>query len=248
MWGELWRIEALIEGGQLDAAAERLGALRVAVERVGGPLSAWHLDRVTACIAQAQGRYADAAAAGRRAFDRMRPVEPAPAAGSYFGLQRALARHVGVTEEALAFAQRPFGGPPRFITMGWIVRALLLLLPGSPTRPPPPTSRRARQRAGHCPRSISCRATLRVLSCVASSAGSTSSPNCSTGSNRFAASTAPAMGLSTWVRSSSPSAAARLPSAVWTMPPRISRSPPSRPLGPAHPASPPKLSTTSRWR
>ena len=132
MWGELWRLEALVEGGQLAAAAEELGALRVAVERVGGPVSAWHLDRATACIAQAQGRYADAAAAGRRAFDRMRAVEPAPAAGSYFALQRALAQHVGVTDEATAFAQRPFGGPPRFRTMGRIGRALLLLFAGLP--------------------------------------------------------------------------------------------------------------------
>ena len=132
MWGQLWRLEALVEGGQLAAAAEQLGALRVAVERVGGPVSAWHLDRATACIAQAQGRYADAAAAGRRAFDRMRGVEPAPAAGSYFGLQRALAQHVGVTDDATAFAQRPFGGPRRFTTMGWIGRALLLLFAGLP--------------------------------------------------------------------------------------------------------------------
>ena len=102
MWGSLWRIEALVELGQLAAAAEQLGALRVAVEQVGGPVSAWHLDRVTACIAQAQGRYADAAAAGRRAFDRMRAVELAPATGAYFGLQSALVRHVGVTDEATA--------------------------------------------------------------------------------------------------------------------------------------------------
>ena len=87
MWGELWRIDALVESGRLAAAAEELARLRVAVERVGGPVSAWHLDRVTACIAQAQGRYADAAAIGRRGFDRMRPVEPAPATGAYFALQ-----------------------------------------------------------------------------------------------------------------------------------------------------------------
>ena len=90
MWGQLWRLEAMVEGGQLDAAAEELGALRVAVEQVGGSVSAWHLDRVTSCIAQGQGRYAGAAAVGRRAFDRTRAVEPASAACSYFGLQSAL--------------------------------------------------------------------------------------------------------------------------------------------------------------
>jgi DNA-binding CsgD family transcriptional regulator len=130
MWGELWRIEALIESGRLAAAAEELPALRVAVERIGGPVSAWHLDRVTACVAQAQGRYADAAAAGRRGFDRMRAVEPAPAAGAYFGLQAALASHVGVTDEAVTFARHPYDPPPRFTTIARLTRAYLLLRAG----------------------------------------------------------------------------------------------------------------------
>lgn len=74
MWGELWRIDALIEGGQLAAAAEELPALQVAVERVGGAVSAWHLDRVAAYIAQAQGRYADAARNHRhRGGPQLRP-------------------------------------------------------------------------------------------------------------------------------------------------------------------------------
>jgi DNA-binding CsgD family transcriptional regulator/tetratricopeptide (TPR) repeat protein len=132
MWGQLWRIEALVESGQLAVAAEELPALRVAVERVGGPVSAWHLDRVTACVAQAQGRYADAAAVGRRGFDRMRAVEPAPAAGMYFALQCALVGHVGVTDEAVAYAQHPFDPPPRFTTMARLSRAFLLLCLGRP--------------------------------------------------------------------------------------------------------------------
>jgi hypothetical protein len=40
MWGELWRIDALLEDGQLAAAAEELAALQLTVERVGGPVSA----------------------------------------------------------------------------------------------------------------------------------------------------------------------------------------------------------------
>lgn len=130
MWGELWRIDGYLEGGQLAAAAEELGALRVAVERVGGPVSAWHLDRVTACVAQAQGRYAEAASVGRRGFHRMRAIEPAPATGAYFALQCALACHVGVSDEVLAFARHPFEPPPRFTTMARVSRAFLLLLAG----------------------------------------------------------------------------------------------------------------------
>ncbi len=132
MWGELWRIETLIERGLLAAAVEHLPGLQLAVERVGGPVSSWHLDRVTACIAQAQGRYADAAAVGRRGFERMRPVEPAPASGAYFALHSSLASHVGVTEAASAFALNPFDPPPRFRTIARLSRAFLLLCAGRP--------------------------------------------------------------------------------------------------------------------
>ena len=104
--------------------------MQLSVERVGGPVSAWHLDRVTACIAQAQGRYGEAAAVGRRGFDRMHAVEPAPATGAYFALQCALASHVGVTAEAATFAQHPFDPPPRFRTMARLSRAFLLLCAG----------------------------------------------------------------------------------------------------------------------
>ncbi|MGH9224954.1 MAG: LuxR C-terminal-related transcriptional regulator, partial [Acidimicrobiales bacterium] len=127
MWGGLWRIGALIESGRLSAAHQELGGLGVAVDRVGGPVTAWHLDRVAACIAHAQGRYADALAIARRGFDRMRPVEPAPATGAYFAFQGAIAGHVGVTEEAEAFALRPVEPIPRFRTTARLSRAFLLL-------------------------------------------------------------------------------------------------------------------------
>jgi ATP/maltotriose-dependent transcriptional regulator MalT len=130
MWGELWQIEALLESGQLRTAADRLPTLQVAVDRVGGPVSAWHLDRVTACIAQAQGRYADAADTGRRGFERMRPIEPGPATGAYFALVCAITRHVGVADEAAAFLERPLSPLPRFRTIGPLHRAFLSLLAG----------------------------------------------------------------------------------------------------------------------
>jgi DNA-binding CsgD family transcriptional regulator len=132
MWGGLWRIEALVEGGQLADAADELPVLQVAVDRVGGPVSAWHLDRVSACIAQAQGRYADAATLGRRGFDRMRPVEPQPARGAYFALQCALAGHVGMSDEASEFVRRPVESFPRFRAMRPLLHSLMLLCAGLP--------------------------------------------------------------------------------------------------------------------
>jgi DNA-binding CsgD family transcriptional regulator len=126
MWGALWLIEALVETGRLARAFEELAALRVAADRVGGPVSAWHLDRVTACVAQAQGRYAEAITPARRGFERMRPVEPAPATGAFFGLLGAMSRHVGLLDDAVPFLA-PFDPVPRFRTMQRLNRALLLL-------------------------------------------------------------------------------------------------------------------------
>jgi DNA-binding CsgD family transcriptional regulator len=130
MWGEIWRIGALVQDGRLMDAAVELAPLRVAVGRVGGPVGAWHLDRVIACVAQARGRLGDAVEAGRRAFDRMRGIEPTPATGRYFALQCALARHVGLTEDGAAFAEEPFDQPPPFVTMTRLHHAFLLLCAG----------------------------------------------------------------------------------------------------------------------
>lgn len=132
MWGLLWRIDGLLECGDVAGAAEQLAALEVVVGRVGGPVSAWHLDRAAATIAQAQGRYGDAAMLGRRAFERMRPVELRPARGAYFALHCALATHVGMTPELDEIVREPFQPLPLFRTMGALSRSLLLLSAGRP--------------------------------------------------------------------------------------------------------------------
>lgn len=132
MWGEIWRLDALIESGRLSAAAEELPRLQVATDRLGGPVAAWHHDRIAACIAQARGRYAEAAALGRRGYERMRPVERAPATGAYFALQVALAAHTGITDDMRPFTQQGFDPPPRFATVSLLSRALLLLSAGEP--------------------------------------------------------------------------------------------------------------------
>lgn len=126
MWGSLWRIHALVESGELAAAQEELPALQLACERVGGQVPWWHLEVVTACLAQAQGRFAEAQEVGRRAFDRMRVIEREPAGGAYFGLQCGLACHLGVTEDGLTLARHFHDPPPRFRLMSKLTRAFLL--------------------------------------------------------------------------------------------------------------------------
>ncbi|MEJ2860016.1 ATP-binding protein [Actinomycetospora flava] len=130
MWGELWRVDTLVEAGRLREAQDELAALEIAVARLGGPVPAWHLARASACVAQGQGRFEDAATSARRGFERMRAVEPAPASGAFLGLQIALARHVGVRPEAQPFLEQSFDPPPRFRTQYRIARAALLLAAG----------------------------------------------------------------------------------------------------------------------
>ena len=132
MWGTVWRIDTLVEDGHIAEAADEVPALRVAVERVGGPFSAWALGRVEAFIAQAQGRYADASLAARQAFARMQPLERTPATGAHFALHCALAQHVRLPDDVTTFLLQPFEGPPRFRTMGRISRAFLQLRSGLP--------------------------------------------------------------------------------------------------------------------
>lgn len=132
MWGRLWRIDALVEAGELTAAQDELAPLTVAVDRVGGPASGWHRDRVEACVAQAQGRFGDARAAATRGYERMRLIERSPATGAFLGTQWALARHTGTSDEALAMARTWVEPPPRFRTMGRVSRAYLLLRAGHP--------------------------------------------------------------------------------------------------------------------
>ncbi|MEV4261196.1 AAA family ATPase [Kribbella sp. NPDC049584] len=130
MWGEIWRIGALVESGRLMDAAAELAPLRLAAGRVGGPVGAWHLDRVVACVSQARGRFGGAVVAGRRAFDRMRTIEPTPAAGRYFSLQCALAPHIVLTDDAAAYADEPLEMPPPFVTVTRVQHAFLLLCAG----------------------------------------------------------------------------------------------------------------------
>ena len=130
MWGELWRIDALIESGQLAGAAEELGALRVAVERVGGPVSAWHLDRVTAMPRPGAGplrRGRGGRPPGVRA-DARRSSRPRPPGRTSPCSARWPATSASPTRPRRCSS--PFDPPPRFRVIDRLTRALLLLRAG----------------------------------------------------------------------------------------------------------------------
>ncbi len=130
MWARLWRIEVRCERADIAGAQADLPALAEVCALVGGPVAGWHLDRVSACVAQAGGRYDEAVALSARGLERMARVEPAPARGAWFGLQVSLAQHGRVEQSAVAAARQGWDPPPRFVTMGRLSRATLLALAG----------------------------------------------------------------------------------------------------------------------
>ena len=60
MWGRLWRIDTLLEGGQLQRVQRELIDLEGCIRRTGGPFGRWHLLEVSATVALATARYAEA--------------------------------------------------------------------------------------------------------------------------------------------------------------------------------------------
>ena len=130
MWGRLWRVEVLSEGGEFAAADRLLPDLGRVVRRVGGPISGWLHDRAAAGIAQALGRYEEANQLSRHAFAQMRVREPAPAHGAFMALQTALSRHRGPVDDVVALARGEWSSPERFRVMGRMTRAYQLTLAG----------------------------------------------------------------------------------------------------------------------
>ena len=122
----------LIESGRLAAAVEGLDDL-------GSPRPGRRTGQRVAprsghgCLAQAQGRYADAAALARRGFERMRPIERPPASGP---TSHCTPRWPATwrPRRGRAVAREPFDPPPRFRVIYRLTRALLLLRAGR-TRP-----------------------------------------------------------------------------------------------------------------
>ena len=132
LWGRLWQVETSMEEGRLSTAAAALPDLRAVSNRLGGPVARWHLLRSMACVAQAQGRYAEAVELGDSGRAAMHPWEPTVARGAWLGLQTSLSSHVTPRPQTVELVRRPLASPPRFVTMNPLSRAQLLLAAGDP--------------------------------------------------------------------------------------------------------------------
>lgn len=109
LWAHLWRIDALVERGELFDAAAELDRLDWAAGRYSGPTGRWHVLKVRAMLAQAHGRLGDARRLAEQAFAAAPPAGSGGAVGARLALLTAVDHHGG-TGHALD-ALDAAGGP-----------------------------------------------------------------------------------------------------------------------------------------
>jgi DNA-binding CsgD family transcriptional regulator len=74
MWAHLWRIDVMLQRGDLAGVGRELDPLSWCVNEMGGPVARWHLLRCRAAHAQAQARFADAIRLANEGFTELIPL------------------------------------------------------------------------------------------------------------------------------------------------------------------------------
>lgn len=133
-WARSWMIDALMERGDLVAAAEETDSLEHCVERLGYPLARWNLLRTRATLAQAHADFADARNLGEEALRVVDPKTHPPAIGAYSALMLATCHHTEYGPEVLEHFSRAARReqPTRFGLISLLGLALAQLESGHP--------------------------------------------------------------------------------------------------------------------
>ena len=74
MWAHLWRIDVMLQRGDLAGVGRELDALAWCAGEVGGPVARWQLLRCRASHAHAQARFADAIRLANEGFTELLPL------------------------------------------------------------------------------------------------------------------------------------------------------------------------------
>ena len=74
MWAYLWRIDVMLQRGDLTGVGRELNHLAWCAGEVGGPVARWQLLRCQATHAQAQARFADAIRLAHEGFTELIPL------------------------------------------------------------------------------------------------------------------------------------------------------------------------------
>ena len=109
MWGRLWRIDTLLETGQLRSARRELADLENCVERVPGPLGQWHFLMTSATLALATGRFTEAMRLAADAFKAFSDMGHPVAFGGYAVILGQAGLHIGLDRSGFVelFGQLP---------------------------------------------------------------------------------------------------------------------------------------------
>jgi DNA-binding CsgD family transcriptional regulator/tetratricopeptide (TPR) repeat protein len=95
MWGRLWRIDTLLETGQLRGVHRELADLEVCLERLPGPLGRWHFLHTAATLALATGRYSEAVRLARESLTVFHDMGHPAAFGACAAIVCQAGLHIG---------------------------------------------------------------------------------------------------------------------------------------------------------
>jgi DNA-binding NarL/FixJ family response regulator len=101
LWGRLWRIDTLFETGQLRSVRRELADLEGCVERLPGPLARLHFLENSATLAQATGRFTEAARLAWEAFKVFSDMGHPVAFGSCSVILGQAGLHIGFDRSGL---------------------------------------------------------------------------------------------------------------------------------------------------
>jgi DNA-binding CsgD family transcriptional regulator len=104
MWGRLWRIDTLLETGQLREAQRALTDLGAFLERLSGPVGQFHHLEGMATLGLATGRFTEAARLAREAFKVLNDMGHPTAIGALAVVLFQSTLHVGLEGSGLAGA------------------------------------------------------------------------------------------------------------------------------------------------
>jgi hypothetical protein len=110
MWGRLWRIDTLLETGQLRSVRRELADLEGCVERLPGPLAQWHFLETSATLALATGRFTEATQLAWQAFKVFNDMGHPVAFGGCSVILGQAGLHIGFGRSGLI---ELFGPDPR---------------------------------------------------------------------------------------------------------------------------------------
>jgi DNA-binding CsgD family transcriptional regulator/tetratricopeptide (TPR) repeat protein len=96
MWGRLWRIDTLLETGQLRNVQRELADLGPCLERLSGPIGQWHYLAYAANLALATGRFTEAARLAREAFKVFNEMGHPAAFGAVAVILGQAGLHIGL--------------------------------------------------------------------------------------------------------------------------------------------------------